>query len=142
MSSQDNLTEHPDAGSAQGSTMADDHGQDVNPGFTFFHKHRPASDATATLMPAYASPAEVSALVLRLDQAAAATTKIQRHITELMGLMTEIAQEFNAPAPAPRKSMSRRSKWFFYLCLACLAMGWFLLSPTGHAVLGRILGAV
>ena len=116
--------------------------------FTFFHRQKPNNGAVQVGTaapgdsPLYASPADLAALYARFDLVEAANSKTKRHIAELMTLMTDIASGF-APQPArTAKQPLRRLQWLFFGCVAALGVGWFLLSPTGHVVLGQAIALI
>ena len=88
---------------------------------------------------AQADTQQVMAFVTRLDHAMAGNARNQRHIAELMGLMSDIAATLTPVAQTPRRQRFWRSKWLFYGCLAVVGLGWFFLFPLGHNVLLQIV---
>ena len=59
--------------------------------FTFFQKKR-TGDATLTPALSYASAAQMTAFITRLDSAVATNSKTQRHIADLKTLMADVAR--------------------------------------------------
>ena len=106
--------------------------------FTFFQKKKREVQAVLTSSVAYASTAQVTAFAARLDSAAAVNAKTQRHIAELMTLMSDVARTMTADVSKPTRKRLRRSKWLFYGCLVGFGVGWFLLSPSGHSLLTQL----
>ena len=116
---------------------------DMEQEFTFFQKNKHPSTEHVAPVAAYVSAAQVMALMTRFDSAAAATAKNQRHITELMGLMSDIAQELTHVEPpkngAKRLTVKRRSTWLFYGCLGVFGLGWFFLFPSGQRLMSQVV---
>ena len=106
--------------------------------FTFFQKKKRTGDATLTPALSYASVAQMTAFITRLDSAVATNSKTQRHIADLRALMADVARTMTPDAPEPARKTLRRSKWLFYGCLAVFGIGWFLLFPSGHNLLTQL----
>ena len=106
--------------------------------FTFFQKKKRAVQVVLAPSVAYASTAQVTAFVARLDSAVAINDKTQRHIAELMTLMSDVTHTMTANVSKPKRKRLRRSKWLFYGCLVGFALGWFLLFPSGHHLLTQL----
>ena len=106
--------------------------------FTFFQKKKRAVPAVLAPSVAYASTAQVTAFAARLDSAAAVNAKTQRHIAELMTLMSDVARTMTKDTSKPTRKRSRRSKWLFYGCLAGFSVGWFVLFPSGHSLVTQL----
>ena len=106
--------------------------------FTFFQKKKRTGDATLTPAPSYASAAQMTAFITRLDSAVATNSKTQRHIADLKTLMADVARTMTPDAPKPARKTLRRSKWLFYGCLAVFGIGWFLLFPSGQNFLTQL----
>ena len=107
--------------------------------FTFFQKKKRAVPAVLTPSVAYASTAQVTAFAARLDSAVAVNAKTQRHIAELMTLMSDVACTMTTDVSKPTRKRSRRSKWLLYGCLVSFGVGWFLLFPSGHSLIAQIV---
>jgi hypothetical protein len=114
--------------------LTDDTDYAMPQGFTFFQKNKCAAAEVAQ-----ASTQHVMAFVTRLDHAMAGNARNQRHIAELMGLMSDIAATLTPVAETQRRQTLWRSKWLFYGCLAFVGLGWFFLFPLGHNVLLQIV---
>lgn len=114
--------------------LTDDTDYAMPQGFTFFQKNKCAAAEVAQ-----ASTQHVMAFVTRLDHAMAGNARNQRHIAELMGLMSDIAATLTPVAETQRRQTLWRSKWLFYGCLAVVGLGWFFLFPLGHNVLLQIV---
>jgi hypothetical protein len=108
-------------------------------GFTFFQKNKCAAAEMRVAAIAQASTQQVIAFVTRLDHAMAGNARNQRHIAELMGLMSDIAETLSPVAETPTRQTLWRSKWLFYGCLAVVGLGWFFLFPLGHNILLQIV---
>ena len=106
--------------------------------FTFFQKKKRTGDVNLTPVLSYASAAQVTAFITRLDSAVATNSKTQRHIVDLKTLMADVARTMAPDAPKPTRKTLRRSKWLFYGCLAVFGIGWFLLFPSGHNLLTQL----
>ncbi len=106
--------------------------------FTFFQKKKRTGDATLTPALSYASAAQMTALITRLDRAVATNSKTQRHIADLKTLMEDVARTMTPDAPKSARKTLRRSKWLFYGCLAVFGIGWFLLLPSSHNLLTQL----
>ena len=106
--------------------------------FTFFHKKKRTGDGNLTPALSYASAAQMTAFITRLDSAVATNSKTQRHIADLKTLMADVARTMTPDAPKPARKTLRRSKWLFYGCLAVFGIGWFLLFPSGHNLLTQL----
>ena len=119
--------------------LTDDTDYAMHQKFIFFQKNK----CTAAKMPvaqiAQANTQQVMAFVTRLDHAMAGNVRNQRHIAELMGLMSDIAVTLSPVAETPKRQTLWRSKWLFYGCLAVIGLGWFFLFPLGHNVLLQIV---
>ena len=119
--------------------LTDDRDYAMPQEFTFFQKNKcsPAEVQVATV--AQAGAPQVMAFVTRLDNAMAGNARNQRHIAELMGLMSDIAETLTPVAEAPRQQRLWRSTWLFYGCLAVVGLGWFFLFPLGQNILLQIV---
>ena len=118
--------------------LSDDTDYAIPQGFTFFQKNRCAAAEVRVAEIAQANSQQVMAFVTRLDHAMAGNARNQRHIAELMGLMSDIAETLSPVAETPRRQTLWRSKWLFYGCLAVVGLGWFFLFPLGHNILLQI----
>ena len=107
--------------------------------FTFFQKNKCAPAEVPAAKVVQASTQQVMAFVTRLDYAMAGNARNQRHIAELMGLMSDIAATLKPVAETPRRQRLWHSKWLFHGCLAVVGLGWFFLFPLGHDVLLQIV---
>ncbi len=116
--------------------LSSDHGMPQE--FTFFQKKKRAVQAVLAPSVAYASAAQVTAFAARLDSAVAANAKTQRHIAELMTLMSDVARTMTTDVSKPTRKRLRRSKWLFYGCLVGFGVGWFLLFPSGHKLITQL----
>ena len=119
--------------------LTDDANYAMSQGFTFFQKNKCAAAEVRVAKVAQASAQQVMAFVTRLDHAMAGNARNQRHITELMGLMSDIAATLTLVAETPRRQRLWRSKWLFYGCLAVVGLGWFFLFPFGQNILLQIV---
>ena len=119
--------------------LTDDTDYAMPQGFTFFQKNKCAAAEVQAAEIAQASTQHVMAFVTRLDHAMAGNARNQRHIAELMGLMSDIAETLSPVAETPRQQTLWRSKWLFYGCLAVVGLGWFFLFPLGHNILLQIV---
>jgi len=106
--------------------------------FTFFQKKKRAVQAVLAPSVAYASAVQVTAFAARLDSAIAVNAKTQRHIAELMTLMSDVARTMTTDISKPTRKRLRRSKWLFYGCLVGFGVGWFLLFPSGHSLITQL----
>ena len=106
--------------------------------FTFFQKKKREVREVVVPYVAYVSAAQVTAFAERLDSAAAVNSKTQRHIAELMTLMSDVARTMTADISKPTRKRLRRSKWLFYVCLVGFGVGWFLLFPSGRNFLTQL----
>ena len=106
--------------------------------FTFFQKKKSADQVALAPSMVYASTAQVTAFGAKLDSAFAVNVKTQRHIAELMTLMSDVARTMTADASQPTIKRLRRSKWLFYACLVGFGVGWFLLFPLGHSLITQL----
>ena len=106
--------------------------------FIFFQKKKRADQIILAPSLAYASTAQVTAFAARLDSAVAVNAKTQRHIAELMTLMSDVACTTGVDASEPTRRKSRRSKWFFYGSLMGCGLGWFLLFPSGNRLVSEL----
>ena len=107
--------------------------------FTFFQKNKSAPAEVLAAKVAQADTQQVMAFVMQLDHAMAGNARNQRHIAELMGLMSDIAETLTPVAETPKQQTLWRSKWLFYGCLAVVGLCWFFLFPLGHNVLLQIV---
>ena len=107
--------------------------------FTFFQKKKRADQADMASFVAYASTSQVTAFAARFDSAVAVNAKTQRHIAELMTLMSDVARTTTADASKPTCKRLRRSKWLFYGCLVGFGVGWFFLFPSGHNFITQLV---
>ena len=117
--------------------LSADHGMPQE--FTFFQKKKRAVQTILAPSVAYASTAQVTAFAARLDSAVAVNAKTQRHIAELMTLMSDVARTMTADVTKPARQKLRRSKWLFYGCLVGFGVGWFLLFPSGHNLVSQLM---
>ena len=106
--------------------------------FTFFQKKKRADQVDLASLVAYASTSQVTAFAARFDRAVAANAKTQRHIAELMILMSDVARTTTADVSKPARKRLRRSKWLFFGCLVSCGVGWFLLFPSGHNLITQL----
>ena len=106
--------------------------------FTFFQKKKRAHQSNSASFVAYASTSQLTAFAARFDRAVAVNAKTQRHIAELMTLMSDVASTMTLDASEPTRIKSRRSKWFFYGSLMGCGVGWFLLFPSGHGLITQL----
>ena len=116
--------------------LSSDHGMPQE--FTFFQKKKRADQMILAPSVAYASTAQVTAFAARLDSAVAVNAKTQRHIAELMTLMSDVARTMTTDVSKPTRKRLRRSKWLFYGCLVGFGVGWFLLFPSGHNLITQL----
>ena len=119
--------------------LTDDTDYQMHQKFIFFQKNKCTAAKTPVAQIAQASAQQVMAFVTRLDHAMAGNVRNQRHIAELMGLMSDITETLTPVAETPRRQTLWRSKWLFYGCLAVIGLGWFFLFPLGHNVLLQIV---
>jgi hypothetical protein len=124
-----------DAGGA--APISSDHNMPQE--FTFFQKKKHSGKVGLVPSVAYASTAQVTAFAARLDSAVAVNAKTQRHIAELMTLMSDVARTMTADVTKPARQKLRRSKWLFYGCLVGFGVGWFLLFPSGHNLVSQLM---
>ena len=106
--------------------------------FTFFQKKKRAHQVVLVPSVAYASAAQITAFAAKLDSAVAVNAKTQRHIGELMTLISEVARTTTVDASQRTHKKLRRSKWLFYGCLVGFSVGWFLLFPLGHNLITQL----
>ena len=119
--------------------LTDDSDYAMPQGFAFFQKKKCAAAEVRVAEIAQASTQQVMAFVTRLDHAMAGNARNQRHIAELMGLMSDIAATLTPVAETPRQQTLWRSKWLYYGCLAVVGLGWFFLFPFGQNILLQIV---
>ena len=119
--------------------LTDDTDYAMHQEFTFFQKNNCAAAEMRIAKIAQASTQQVMAFVTRLDHAMAGNARNQRHIAELMGLMSDVAETLTPVAETPRRQTLWPSKWLFYCCLAVVGLGWFFLFPLGHNILLQIM---
>ena len=106
--------------------------------FTFFQKKKRTNQVVSAPSVAYSSASQITAFAARLDIAIAVNAKTQRHIAELMTLMSDVASTMTLDASEPTRIKSRRSKWFFYGSLMGCGVGWFLLFPSGNKFVSEL----
>ena len=106
--------------------------------FTFFQKKKRGDQALFVPSFAHDSGAQLTAFAARLDIAEATNTKTQRHIAELMILMSDVARTIAEDASSSTRKRFCWSKWLFYVCLVGSGVGWFSLSPSGHDLLTQL----
>ena len=106
--------------------------------FIFFQKKKRADHTILGSSLAYVSAAQLTTFAARLDSAVAVNAKTQRHIAELMALMSDVARTMTKDTSKPTLKRLRRSKWLFYGCLAGFSVGWFVLFPSGHSLVTQI----
>ena len=133
-----NETSSDETGADETNTapLSADHGMPQE--FTFFQKKKRAVQTILAPSVAYASTAQVTAFAARLDSAVAVNAKTQRHIAELMTLMSDVARTMTTDISKPTRKRLRRSKWLFYGCLVGFGVGWFLLFPSGHSLITQL----
>ena len=133
-----NETSSDETGADETNTapLSADHGMPQE--FTFFQKKKRAVQAVLAPSVTYASAAQVTAFAARLDSAVAVNAKTQRHIAELMTLMSDVARTMTTDISKPTRKRLRRSKWLFYGCLVGFGVGWFLLFPSGHNLITQL----
>ena len=107
--------------------------------FTFFQKKKRADQADMASFVAYASTSQVTAFAARFDSAVAVNAKTQRHISELMILMSDVARTTTADESKSTRKRLRRSKWLFFGFLMSCGVGWFLLFPAGHNLITQLV---
>ena len=106
--------------------------------FTFFQKKKRKNQVVLAPSVAYSSASQITAFAARLDSAIAVNAKTQRHIAELMTLMSEVARTVTTDIPKPTRKRLHRSKWLFYGCLLGFGVMWFLLFPSGHSLITQL----
>ena len=133
-----NETSSDETGADETNTapLSADHGMPQE--FTFFQKKKRAVQTILAPSVAYASTAQVTAFAARLDSAVAVNAKTQRHIAELMTLMSDVARTMTTDISKPTRKRLRRSKWLFHGCLVGFGVGWFLLFPSGHSLITQL----
>ena len=119
--------------------LTDDTDYAVPQGFTFFQKNKCASAEVRVAKVAQADTQQVMEFITQLDHAMAGNARNQRHIAELMGLMSDIAATLTPVAETPRQQTLWRSKWLYYGCLVVVGLGWFFLFPFGQNILLQIV---
>ena len=119
--------------------LTDDTDYAMSQRFIFFQKNKCAAAEVQAAEIAQAITQHVMASVTRLDRAMAGNARNQRHIAELMGLMSDIAETLSRVAETPRRQTLWPSKWLFYCCLAVVGLGWFFLFPLSHNILLQIV---
>jgi len=125
------------ADEASAPPLSSDHGMPQE--FTFFQKKKRSDQTSLVPSLAYASAAQVTAFTARLDSAVAVNAKTQRHIADLMTLMSEVARTVTTDTSKPSRKRLRRSKWLFHGCLVGFGVGWFLLFPSGHGMITQLV---
>ena len=129
-------TVNPSADEASVAPLSSGHA--IPQEFTFFQKNKRADQADLSPSVAYASTAQVTAFAARLDSAMAVNAKTQRHVAELMILMSDVVRTTTLNVSKPKRKRLRRSKWLFFGCLVSCGMGWFLLFPSGHNLIAQL----
>ena len=119
--------------------LTDDTDYVMHQEFTFFQKNESAPAKVRGAKVAQADTQQVMAFVTRLDHAMAGNARNQRHIAELLLLMSDIAASLTPVAETPRQQTLWRSKWLYYGCLAVVGLGWFFLFPFGQNILLHIV---
>ena len=119
--------------------LTDDTNYAMHQEFTFFQKNKSAPAEVRAAKVVQTDVQQVMAFVTRLDHAMAGNARNQRHIAELMGLMSDIAETLTPDAETPRQQTLWRSKWLFYGCLAVVGLGWFFLFPFGQNIFLQIV---
>ena len=119
--------------------LTDDTHYEMHQEFTFFQKNKSAPAEVLAAKVAQADTQQVMAFVMQLDHAMAGNARNQRHIAELMGLMSDIAETLTPDAEIPRQQTLWRSKWLFYGFLGVVGLGWFFLFPFGQNILLQIV---
>ena len=119
--------------------LTDDTDYAMPQGFTFFQKNKSGAAEVQVAKVAQAGAPQVMAFVVRLDNAMAGNNRNQRHIAELMGLMSDIAETLTPVAETPGQQTLWRSKWLFYGFLVVVGLGWFFLFPLGQNILLQIV---
>ena len=118
------------------ATLSSDHCMPRD--FTFFQKKKRPDQALLSPSVDFAGTAQVAAFVARLDTARAVNNKTQRHIAELMILMSDVTRTMTVDASRPTRKRLCWSKWLFYGCLVICGAGWFLLLPSGHHLMTQL----
>ena len=106
--------------------------------FTFFQKKKREGQALSVPSVDHAGTAQVTAFAARLDIAVAANTKTQRHIAELMILISDVARTMTDGVSSSTRKRFCWSKWLFYGCLIGSGVGWFSLFPSGHELITQL----
>ena len=106
--------------------------------FTFFQKKKREGQALSAPSVDHAGTAQVTAFAARLDIAVAANTKTQRHIAELMILISDVARTMTDGVSSSTRKRFCWSKWLFYGCLIGSGVGWFSLFPSGHEIITQL----
>ena len=119
--------------------LTDDAGYAMLQEFTFFQKNKCAPAEVLVANVAQAGAPQVMAFVAQLDNAMAGNARNQRHIAELMSLMSDIAETLTPVAETLKQQRLWRSTWLFYGCLAVVGLGWFFLFPLGQNILLQIV---
>ena len=119
--------------------LTDDAGYAMLQEFTFFQKNKCAPAEVLVANVVQAGAPQVMAFVAQLDKAMAGNARNQRHIAELMGLMSDIAETLTTVAETPGQQTLWRSKWLFYGFLVVVGLGWFFLFPLGQNILLQIV---
>ena len=119
--------------------LTDDTDSAMHQKFTFFQKNKCAAAEVRIAKVAQADTQQVMEFITQLDHAMAGNARNQRHIAELMGLMSDIAATLTPVAETPRQQTLWRSKWLYYGCLAVVGLGWFFLFPFGQNILLQIV---
>ena len=128
-----------DQGDQTAAELTDETDYATHEEFTFFQKNKRAPGEMQVAKVSQAGASQVKAFVKRLDNAILGNARNQRHIAELMGLMSDIAEKLTPAAETPRQETLRRSRWLFYGCLAIVGLGWFFLFPLGQDILLQIV---
>ena len=127
-----------EAGMDEASTAPLSTGHGMPQEFTFFQKKKHGDQTDLASFVAYASASQVTAFTARFDNAVAVNAKTQRHIAELMILMSDVARTTTADVLKPTRKRLRRSKWLFFGFLVSCGVGWFLLFPFGHNLIKQL----
>ena len=110
--------------------------------FTFFQKKKREDQALFVPSVAHASSAQLTEFAARLDIAEATNTKTQRHIAELMILMSDVARTIAEDASSSTRKRFCWSKWLFSLSKTRFALMFltFSLSKTRFTMVKVIIG--
>ena len=106
--------------------------------FTFFQKKKRRNQALSVPSVDHASTTQLTAFAARLESAVAANNKTQRHIAELMILMSDVVRTITEDVSSSTQKRFCWSKWLFYGCLIGSGVGWFSLFPSGHELITQL----